>query len=159
MKHSRATSLPSARWSLGRQTSPKTSYQTHCGTGHQHGVMLMGVHELSISHTISRIATRAAQGRDVKTIHLDIGQMRQIIPETLAYCWNIVREDEVTLKRSELDVRHIPVRFRCLKCGHETQLEGYPMLLCGECASNEIDMLSGEEFLLRSMDLFDEESS
>lgn len=119
--------------------------------------MLEGVHELSISHTISRIATRAAQGRRVKAIHLDIGQMRQIIPETLRYCWNIVREGEDSLKRSELVVRHIPVRLLCLSCGHETQLEGYPLLLCEECGTNEVEMLSGEEFLLRSLDLFDEE--
>lgn len=116
------------------------------------------VHELSISHTISRIATRAAAGRRIRVIHLDIGHMRQIIPQTLEYCWNIVREDFPELRESTLEIRHIPVSFRCTQCAHVTTLEGFPMLACEECGSHAIQMLTGEEFLLTSMETFDAES-
>ena len=74
------------------------------------------MHELSLCGAIYDIADRAAAGRPVSVIHLQVGRMRQIVPDTLAYCWTMVCDD-TPLAGSRLDVDYRPVTLRCLLCG------------------------------------------
>ncbi|MHB1172352.1 MAG: hydrogenase maturation nickel metallochaperone HypA [Lacisediminihabitans sp.] len=112
------------------------------------------MHELSLCRSIYGIAERAAAGRTVTRILLDVGQLRQVIPETLVYCWGVVT-DETPLAGSELIVDHIPAVIACAECGEHTTLHGVPMLICGRCKSGTVKVISGEEFLVRSMDVKD----
>lgn len=116
------------------------------------------MHELSICNAIHRIVEKAlaeqGAGKRVKTIYLDLGQMRQVVPPTLEYCWGIVTETS-PLAGSRLEINHIPIRLQCREadCGHLTVVEGFPILTCGKCHSGNVEMLSGEEFLLTSLDV------
>jgi hydrogenase nickel incorporation protein HypA/HybF len=76
------------------------------------------------------------------------------VPETLVYCWGVVT-DETPLAGSELDVTHIPAVISCGDCGATTTLHGIPMLVCGTCGGGTVTVISGEEFLVRSMDVKD----
>ena len=66
------------------------------------------MHELSLCGAIYDIADRAAGGREVSVIHLQVGRLRQVIPDTLTYCWEMVSED-TALAGSRLDVDYRPV--------------------------------------------------
>lgn len=110
------------------------------------------MHELSLCRTIYGIVTKAANGRVVTDIHLDIGQLRQVIPDTLIYCWGIVCED-TTLDGSRLQIRHIPAIIECEACGAHTRMLGVPTMRCGECDSTQVHVIEGEEFLIRSLDV------
>jgi hydrogenase nickel incorporation protein HypA/HybF len=44
--------------------------------------------------------------------------------------------------------------IRCRGCGAETTLE-VPLMLCSSCSSDDVELLSGEEFLVVSLDLSD----
>lgn len=110
------------------------------------------MHELSICRSIYDIADRAREGRAVETIHLQLGQLRQVVPQTLVYCWALVSEG-TGLDGSSLDVDHIPIRLRCTDCAAETVITETLVLTCGECRSGAISVLAGEEFMLTSMDL------
>lgn len=110
------------------------------------------MHELSLCRSIHDIADRAREGRAVATIHLQLGQLRQVVPETLVYCWALVSED-TGLDGSILDVDHIPICLRCTDCAAETVITEALVLTCGECSSGAITVLTGEEFMLTSMDL------
>jgi len=50
------------------------------------------VHELSLCGSIGSIVERHAAGRPVSVIHVQIGQLRQVVPDTLVYCWELVSE-------------------------------------------------------------------
>ncbi len=113
------------------------------------------MHELSLCRSIYSIAHRAAGGRRVLRIRLDVGELRQVIPETLCYCWGIVT-DETPLAGSELAINHIAAIIACKDCGAQTRMRGIPMLVCGECGSGQVRVVSGEEFLLCSLDVKDE---
>ncbi|UQE76465.1 hydrogenase maturation nickel metallochaperone HypA [Gordonia sp. PP30] len=110
------------------------------------------MHELSLCRSISVIAERAAAGREVTTIHLDVGELRQVVPETLTYCWTIVRED-TALADSVLCVNQIPAVIACDDCQAQTRMRGIPILVCGSCGSGHVAVVTGEEFLLRSLDV------
>jgi hydrogenase nickel incorporation protein HypA/HybF len=110
------------------------------------------VHELSVCGSIADIVARRAHGRRVDTIHIRIGQLRQIVPDTLVYCWSVVIAD-TTLDGSSLEVESVPARINCQVCGVTQEVGYYPLLLCAACDSADVTVVTGEEFLITSLDL------
>jgi hydrogenase nickel incorporation protein HypA/HybF len=110
------------------------------------------VHELSICGSIADIVRRHSDQRRVETIHVQVGQLRQIVPGTLVYCWSLVSAD-TALDGSVLEVEEIPGRISCRDCGHVAEIGPYPVFVCDECRGVEITVLTGEEFLITSLEL------
>ncbi len=110
------------------------------------------MHELSLCRSIHTIAERAAPGRTVQVIHLRVGQLRQVVPETLTYCWSLVTETG-PLAGSRLDIDHVPVVLDCDGCGTRTEVADVLMLTCGQCGSGAIEVRTGTEFEVTSLDL------
>lgn len=110
------------------------------------------MHELSICGSIVDIVNRHAAGRPVETVHLRIGKLRQIVPDTLAYCWSLVTED-TPLAGATLAVEHVPATLDCRTCGHRTELRTDPTFRCAGCGGTDVGVATGEEFLLTSLEL------
>jgi hydrogenase nickel incorporation protein HypA/HybF len=109
------------------------------------------VHELSICRAIVGIVGRHAQGRPVRTVHVRVGQLRQIVPDTLVYCWSLVT-DGTGLGGSELAVESVGLSIRCHGCDHTATLDA-PLMICPECGGSAVTVLTGEEFLITTLDL------
>jgi hydrogenase nickel incorporation protein HypA/HybF len=109
------------------------------------------VHELSICSSIVGIVREHASGRAVRTVNVRIGAIRQIVPDTLIYCWSLVTEDS-DLDGAELNVERVPAKIRCTDCGHLQVLEQLAMV-CPSCSSQAVDLVEGDEFLITSLDL------
>lgn len=109
------------------------------------------MHELSLCRAIGGVVAQHAAGREVTTVHLDVGALRQVVPESLIFCWGLVNAD-TPWAGSDLDVRMIPAALDCLDCGEVTALED-PFLLCGRCGSAAVTITSGEQLLVTSIDL------
>lgn len=109
------------------------------------------MHELSICRSIADIVTRHAAGRDVKTVHVRIGQLRQIVPDTLLYCWEMTTTD-TPLDHTSLRVESIPGALHCATCDTVQTLES-PVLICNSCAGQDVEIIAGEEFLITTLDL------
>ena len=114
------------------------------------------MHELSLCRSIEAIVVRAAGGRRVETVGLDVGQLRQVVPPTLEYCWGVVTEGG-PLDGSALRINHIQGVVACRACEAETRLTGrIPMMLCGACGSGDVAAIAGEEFLVTTLELVPE---
>jgi hydrogenase nickel incorporation protein HypA/HybF len=109
------------------------------------------LHELSICQSIVDIVNRHAAGRGVRTVHVRVGKLRQIVPDTLAYCWTMVSE-QTPLAGSELRIESIPAAIRCTRCDHRQTL-AEAILVCDSCGGHEVAIVAGEEFLITSLDL------
>jgi hydrogenase nickel incorporation protein HypA/HybF len=109
------------------------------------------VHELSICGSIADIVTRHAAGRAVKVINVRMGQLRQVVPETLVYCWELVCA-ETRLAGSRISVETVPARIRCRVCEHVTDVGAVPVFACGGCGGFDAEVVSGEEFLITSLE-------
>lgn len=113
------------------------------------------MHELSLCRSIRDIVDRAREGRAVRTVNVQVGQLRQVVPETLEYCWGLVCA-EGPLSGAELVVDHVPVVLGCRDCSGRTTVGDSPVLVCAACGSGAVDLLSGEEMLVTSVDLVKE---
>jgi hydrogenase nickel incorporation protein HypA/HybF len=109
------------------------------------------MHELSICSSMAGIVRKHAAGREVRIVHVRVGAMRQIVPETLVYCWSLVTESS-DLADSELQVERVAAKIRCTGCGRE-QLLDVPALVCGSCSGHSVDLVAGDEFLITSLEL------
>ena len=110
------------------------------------------MHELSICTSLAAIVTEHAGDRPVRAVHLDIGHLRQVVPDTLRFSWEIVATDP-PLAGSQLVINHIPATLTCRTCGAETTIE-LPVFRC-TCGSTDTEVTSGEELLVTSLELAD----
>lgn len=110
------------------------------------------MHELSLCNSIVSIVDRAAAGRAVDTVHLDLGRFRQVVPDTLTYCWELVTATTV-LAGSRLAVHPVDITLGCATCDATTSPEAELVLVCGSCGGGDVSMLTGEEFMITSLDL------
>ena len=109
------------------------------------------MHELSLSQSIGQIVRKHAAGRQVEVVHLKVGQLRQVVPDSLVYCWGLVN-DGTECEGSVLDIDHVPAAIRCDECGGTTVLDEMRMS-CAECGSSKVQVATGEEFLVTSIEL------
>ena len=109
------------------------------------------MHELSLCQSIGTIVRQHAAERQVQVVHLTVGQLRQVVPETLVYCWSIVNEGTVC-EGSVLDIDHVPGELTCDDCGERTVLQEM-RVACGACGSSRVTVTGGEELLVTSIEL------
>jgi len=109
------------------------------------------VHELSLCRSIVGVVERHADTARVRRVNLQVGQLRQVVPATLTYCWSLVNAD-TPLGGSELCIESVPARIRCTGCAGTTELDA-PVLVCAHCGGTAVQVVAGEEFLITSLEL------
>ena len=114
------------------------------------GVGSRDVHELSICSAVAAIAAEHAAGRPVERVRLDVGALRQVVPDTLCFSWEIVVAG-TPLAGSVLEVRELPAVIHCDSCGGVTSLD-QPVFRCS-CGSTKTTVVSGDELLVTSLEL------
>ncbi|MCX4098097.1 hydrogenase maturation nickel metallochaperone HypA [Nocardia sp. alder85J] len=109
------------------------------------------MHELAICESIVHAVREHAAGRPVRTVHLRIGNLRQVVPDTLIFCWSLVT-DGSDLAEVELLVERIEGRIRCRQCHGERVLDDY-VFACDRCGGVDVEVVAGEEFLITALEL------
>jgi hydrogenase nickel incorporation protein HypA/HybF len=111
------------------------------------------MHELSIADAVVTIAARHAAGRKVTRVELKVGHLRQVVPDSLAFAFELVSAG-TSVEGAELVIEEVPATVRCGACGAETQLRVFPAH-CGECAALDVEVLGGDELLVEALELED----
>ncbi|HWL45674.1 MAG TPA: hydrogenase maturation nickel metallochaperone HypA [Ilumatobacter sp.] len=109
------------------------------------------MHELSLCRAIADTAVAHANGRDIRRVRVRIGHLRQVVPGTLQHCWDM-RVGGGPLDGCVLDIEHVPAVVSCVACAALTTLT-VPVRQCARCGGNDVELLSGEEFLIESIDV------
>lgn len=108
------------------------------------------MHELGITRNIVAIVSNAAQGRRVRRVTLEVGELSGVMTDAIAFCFDVVVAGTV-LEGAELDIRTIEARARCGACGIEFATATlYTPCACG---SHQLERLQGEELNIKSMEL------
>lgn len=112
------------------------------------------MHELALAQQVARIAARAAAGRRVRAVHVEVGHLRQVVPEALRHAW-VATVNRTPLAAAELRVASVPAVVRCGACDAETTLAEVPRFDCGSCGSRHTRVVRGEEFRVTAIDVDD----
>ncbi len=109
------------------------------------------MHELALADAIVRIASEHAHGRRVARVELEVGRLRQVVPEALAFAFELCAEG-TTVAGAELALEELPVRLACRGCGESSELDALPVA-CARCGGFEVDVTQGEEFRVVALEL------
>ena len=109
------------------------------------------MHELSLAQAIADTTARYADGRPVAMVRVRIGHLRQVVPESLQFAWELLTVDSV-LDGAGLSIEHVPAVVRCAGCGGRSRLD-LPILVCGSCGGTEVTLETGEEFQIDTIDV------
>lgn len=112
------------------------------------------MHELSLCRAIAGVVTAHADGRRVEIVRVRVGALRQIVPDTLAFCWTLVREFE-DLADAALELELIPAAVTCRLCGMDSELPSPVSISCPRCGSADVTVSAGDEFMVTSLEVGD----
>jgi hydrogenase nickel incorporation protein HypA/HybF len=126
------------------------------------------MHELSISSAIVDTALRHAGGRVVTRVDVRIGALRQVVPESLDFYFEIVSRD-TACAGARLELELVEALMGCPTCGqewdpaprpvagHEALAPVLPVFRCPACERADAEVLRGDELEVESIEITEEE--
>jgi hydrogenase nickel incorporation protein HypA/HybF len=113
------------------------------------------MHEMGIAIQIINIAKASIpknlEGVPVERVNIAVGKMSAIVPSSLTFCFDIAIK-ETPLEGAKLHIEEVPVTLRCKRCNYNWTAD-QPVFLCEKCQQSEIDILSGRELDIVSIEL------
>jgi hydrogenase nickel incorporation protein HypA/HybF len=114
------------------------------------------MHEMAIADSILRIALRHANGRRVSKLVVQIGHLRQVLPDPLAFGFEMLAVG-TPLEGAQMVIESVPAAAMCRKCGATTGQPTLPMT-CGACGAFELIVVQGEELIVESLEIEENEN-
>jgi len=109
------------------------------------------VHELSLSGAVVNTVVKHAAGRRVTVVNLRVGRLRQVVPDTLEFYFEFVARGTVC-EGARLEQELVPAVLHCRGCERDWELD-FPSFRCPDCGGAEVEIRSGEEFEVESIDV------
>lgn len=112
------------------------------------------MHELSLAEAITNTIKELCDRSDwsyVRRVVVKVGRIRQVDPELLAFSFGIAARG-TPAEGAELSVLELPVVFKCNACGKESGGESMAFI-CLSCGSTDVELLSGMELTIESMEV------
>ena len=116
------------------------------------------MHEMGIAQQIIDIATASIppdmRSARVERVNLKIGRLSAVVPDSLRFCFDIVSKD-TPLAGAQLAIEETPVIARCKDCDARWTI-AEPVFACQTCDSSSLEILSGRELDIVSIEIADE---
>ncbi len=108
------------------------------------------MHELAITDGIISGVCERLPGQRVRRVTLEIGALTAVLPDAVRFCFDVCAQG-TALEGAALDIVEIPARARCRGCAVEFPVRDN-VLVC-PCGGVDLDVLSGHELLVRSVEV------
>jgi hydrogenase nickel incorporation protein HypA/HybF len=108
------------------------------------------MHELSVSSAVLDTVLKHAAGRRVTVVSLRVGHLRQVVPDSLAFYFELVSR-ETLAEGARLEQEVVPARLRCDGCGSEWDPEDV-WFRCTGCGGPG-DVIAGNELEVESIEV------
>jgi hydrogenase nickel incorporation protein HypA/HybF len=92
----------------------------------------------------------------VERVNLKIGRLAAVVADSLRFCFDIVSRD-TPLAGAELAIEETPVVARCRDCDARWTITE-PVFTCQACQGGALEILSGRELDIVSIEIAQEES-
>jgi hydrogenase nickel incorporation protein HypA/HybF len=90
----------------------------------------------------------------VTAICIEVGALRQIVPELLRTAFDIVAKETI-LRGAKLEIHDVPITIKCRDCGQYAASATLQML-CVHCGSTNVEMNGGNELMVSSIRVAEE---
>ncbi len=115
------------------------------------------MHELSVATAVLNTALKHSDERRVSVVNLRVGRMRQVVPDSLRFYFEIVARD-TACEGAALELEEIEVELRCRDCERSWSPQ-IPAFRCPDCASANVEVAAGEELEVQFIELEDRETT
>jgi hydrogenase nickel incorporation protein HypA/HybF len=115
------------------------------------------MHELSVATAVLNTALKHAGGRRVALVSLRVGRMRQVIPDSLLFYFEIVARD-TDCDGAALELTEIETELECSDCGHDWAPE-IPAFRCPACGSADVRVTAGQELEVDFIEIEEQEAA
>ncbi len=112
------------------------------------------MHEASIAESIIDAVEAFAKDKGytrIEGVKVRVGKMTAVLPDALLFAFDALKE-KTMLEGASLTIQEIPVRLKCLSCGHFFTPDSI-RLACPLCNSVKTEVLSGKELDIESIDV------
>ncbi len=97
------------------------------------------MHELALARAIVETALRHAEGRPVGTVHVRVGSLRQAVPDSLAFYFELVARD-TDCAGARLELEAVAAVLRCRACEREWDPAPPPLPEHGPLPAGELTL-------------------
>lgn len=111
------------------------------------------MHELKIAGSLTNIVLETAgkeKMKKVTRVNVAFGQTVSIVPEIFSVAFTELVRGTVA-EDAELDIEIIPLKTACPRCGAVFSFEKISFV-CQQCGSDEVDIISGKELFIKSIE-------
>jgi hydrogenase nickel incorporation protein HypA/HybF len=113
------------------------------------------MHELSVATAVVNTALKHAGDRRVSVVSLRVGRMRQVVPDSLSFYFDIVARD-TACEGAELQLHEIETELQCRACAHAWSPE-ILSFRCPRCGESDVAVGAGEELEVDYIEVEDSE--
>jgi hydrogenase nickel incorporation protein HypA/HybF len=114
------------------------------------------MHELSIASAVVNTACKHAEGRMVTEVTMRVGRLRQVVPESLRFYFEIVARDS-ECEGARLVLEEVELRLRCADCGIGWEADA-PVFVCAKCGSSLVSVEAGDELEVEYIEVEEQEA-
>ncbi len=115
------------------------------------------MHEMGIAQQLVQIALdsipKEIKNPKVENLNLKIGRLASVVEHSLAFCFEIITKD-TPLEKARLIIDFVPVMVHCKSCDNTWEVKD-PIFKCKRCDNGDVEMLSGREIEITSLELKD----
>lgn len=111
------------------------------------------MHELSLANEILRLVEESIQDTkgEIKEITLKVGEFSGVMIDSLVFGLETLGKD-ILSENTKIEVEKIPLKVKCKECQVISKVEPH-IFVCPSCDSNSVQIVSGEELELASIDI------
>ena len=116
------------------------------------------MHELALAQEIVAMVARhilPAQASRVRAVHVRIGELAGVVPESLEFCFSAVVAGTVW-ESADLVMTRVPAEACCLDCAATFPTQA-PGAGCPACGSSFVRMTHGQELHVDAVELADDD--
>jgi hydrogenase nickel incorporation protein HypA/HybF len=115
------------------------------------------MHELSIATAVLNTALKHCDDRRVTIVNVRVGRLRQVVPDSLQFYFEIVARGTVC-QGAELELVEIEARLSCRDCDRAWSPE-IPAFRCPGCGGANVEVIAGEELEIDYIEVNEQEAA
>jgi hydrogenase nickel incorporation protein HypA/HybF len=111
------------------------------------------MHEFGITKALVDLCNAEAEKNKltkIYKIHLKVGKFTGFSPDSISFYFEHLKTD-TKCQDADIIFDEVPIRIKCTSCGHENTIEE-PILVCPDCGKMTIEVISGREFFVASIE-------